>query len=503
MLVPSSFGISFIAMRQRIVATFTLIFLVALAGAQSIRVVTWNLSEYTGGRVSDIQNIVFGSGPAGTMNPDVLAMQEIQSPAAATALLGALNAIQPNQWAVTYGSLTGTSSTSDTAVFYRTAKVTPNQAPFKVAPAGGTSGQPRDTWRFDFRIVGDSADEVLAIYDCHMKAGSTSTDQDRRLIEENRIRTDSNGLPANYLFLICADTNTQSSTQLGYQALVGPGSNLRGQFQDPISRPGNWNLTSSFAFIHTQDPSANGGMNDRHDQVLICNALVDGLGTEYVGKFGQPARLDTWNDPDHSYRAWGNDGTSFNKNLTVTGNAMVGSSIAQSIVTAETTSGGHIPVFLDIKYIQNSTVAGSVALQSYSSVAGTPVTVQIRPVGSVNPVDTQVVMLDALGNFSLVTHVPSGTYDVAVKGSHWLRKKIGNVAISPAGLSGLSFTLVNGDVNGDNAVTLGDFTQLRSAFGSSPGDANWNPNADLNGSGSVSLADFTILRSNFGISGDD
>ena len=62
---------------------------------------------------------------------------------------------------------------------------------------------------------------------------------------------------------------------------------------------------------------------------------------------------------------------------------------------------------------------------------------------------------------------------------------------------------MNGDVNGDNTVSLSDFSALRTAFNSTASDPNWNPNADLNGDGVVSLADFSILRNSFNESGSD
>jgi hypothetical protein len=41
------------------------------------------------------------------------------------------------------------------------------------------------------------------------------------------------------------------------------------------------------------------------------------------------------------------------------------------------------------------------------------------------------------------------------------------------------------------------------AFGSLPGDSNWNPSADLDGDDEVTLFDFGILVRNFGMIGDD
>ncbi len=180
----------------------------------------------------------------------------------------------------------------------------------------------------------------------------------------------------------------------------------------------------------------------------------------------------------------------------------------------ETVSGVSGPVDADVfygsldqlrQYGYKALVSGQVTLQNYSSgaVAGTPVTVELRPAGSSSAVDSQTLLLDASGHFSLRTAAPDGSYDIAVKGPHWLRQKVGSRSLTYLGISNLAFTLVNGDVNGDNAVSLADFTALRAAFGSSSGDPNWNSNADLNGSGSVSLADFTILRGAFGLSGDN
>jgi hypothetical protein len=68
---------------------------------------------------------------------------------------------------------------------------------------------------------------------------------------------------------------------------------------------------------------------------------------------------------------------------------------------------------------------------------------------------------------------------------------------------GLQLELVNGDIDGDNEVTLFDFGRLVAAFGSARGDANWDENADLDGDEEITLFDFGILVRNFGEVGDD
>jgi len=130
------------------------------------------------------------------------------------------------------------------------------------------------------------------------------------------------------------------------------------------------------------------------------------------------------------------------------------------------------------------------------------VTVQLYKAGTGTLVDTKTATLNSSGSFSISSQAPIASYDVYVKASHWLRRKLTNQTFGTGALSGLSFSLLNGDVNGDNSVSLADFGQLKLAYGSTPSSGNWNPNADLDGNGSVGLSDFGILKLNYGKGGD-
>jgi PKD repeat protein len=55
-----------------------------------------------------------------------------------------------------------------------------------------------------------------------------------------------------------------------------------------------------------------------------------------------------------------------------------------------------------------------------------------------------------------------------------------------------------GDVNGDGTVDWVDLGLLGLAYGSRPGDSNWNPYADINGDGTVDWIDLGILGLNYG-----
>jgi hypothetical protein len=57
---------------------------------------------------------------------------------------------------------------------------------------------------------------------------------------------------------------------------------------------------------------------------------------------------------------------------------------------------------------------------------------------------------------------------------------------------------IPGDINLDREVNLADLVLLAQAYGSKPGDSNWNPNADINGNGIVDLADLVILAQHYG-----
>lgn len=146
------------------------------------------------------------------------------------------------------------------------------------------------------------------------------------------------------------------------------------------------------------------------------------------------------------------------------------------------------------------TIAGTVELQEYDGdTTLVPVTIEVREPGSTSAIETHVVHLDSDGRYSFQTLL-RGTYDLSAKASHWLRQTVR--ATLEAGTM-VDFSLTNGDIDGDNEVTLFDFGTLVGAFGSQPGDSGWNPDADLDGDEEVTLFDFGILVRRFGALGDE
>ncbi len=140
---------------------------------------------------------------------------------------------------------------------------------------------------------------------------------------------------------------------------------------------------------------------------------------------------------------------------------------------------------------------GAVGLQDYiGSVSGLPVEISVAQGSSSESLNST---LDNSGQFAVETAL-AGSGSVAVKVTHWLRQRVN---VNLAGEVTATWLLFNGDIDGDNEVTLFDFGQLVAAFGTAPGDSNWNPNADLDGDEEVTLFDFGILVRNFGMMGDD
>ena len=146
----------------------------------------------------------------------------------------------------------------------------------------------------------------------------------------------------------------------------------------------------------------------------------------------------------------------------------------------------------------NAGVEGTVTLQDFKGdPSRVPVTIEIRKPGTTTVVQTQTIRLKMDGTFQFCTTL-AGTYDIAVKASHWLRKRIANVTLmGDAFVSGGNCSLVNGDVNGDDHINLADLLAVARAWRTKPGDPKYDANADLNGDGSINLADWLVVAKNW------
>lgn len=112
--------------------------------------------------------------------------------------------------------------------------------------------------------------------------------------------------------------------------------------------------------------------------------------------------------------------------------------------------------------------------------------------------ETHQVIVRADGSYDLVLW-HSGTYDIAVRGSNWLRA-VRRVNVT-ANTTDIDFTLKTGDVTGDNLVDDADLTNAILDFGAPP--SNLNGFTDLNRDRIVDDSDLTLVILNYGEQGQE
>jgi hypothetical protein len=144
------------------------------------------------------------------------------------------------------------------------------------------------------------------------------------------------------------------------------------------------------------------------------------------------------------------------------------------------------------------TLSGRVVFNDFAF--GTPPTsvdILVRNPVTEAVVNTTSVTLGANGEFS-VTVPASGVFNVSTKARAWLRRAA--IADARTGdASDLTINLINGDIDGDDSISILDYISLSAAFGTELGSPGWNPLNDLDGDDLVSILDYIILSSNYGL----
>ena len=192
-----------------------------------------------------------------------------------------------------------------------------------------------------------------------------------------------------------------------------------------------------------------------------------------------------------------------------TGNWAIGMNHALTIVAGATVSG-RVTLGYNVNPVP---ISGTVNLGDLdpSLVAGKVCNYEIRTAGTTDSLQSGPVTLGAGGSYSITTTLPAGTYDVAIKASHWLRDVATNVVVGLEGGTG-NVSLINGDVDGDNEVTILDYLKLSAYYGKVAADSDWSTpdgdgvapkQADLDEDGEISILDYLTLSGNYGIAGDN
>ncbi len=146
-------------------------------------------------------------------------------------------------------------------------------------------------------------------------------------------------------------------------------------------------------------------------------------------------------------------------------------------------------------------VRGLVEIPGWLGVAPEHLRYTLRRYETDEIVDEGTLSLDPRGLTSslfFTLPAPSGRYWLTVSGKPFLAR-----TVEAWWGSTLRITLLAGDIDGDNEVTLFDFGRLVAAFGSIAGEERYDIDADLDGDGEVTFWDFAWLVRNFGLAGDE
>jgi len=135
-------------------------------------------------------------------------------------------------------------------------------------------------------------------------------------------------------------------------------------------------------------------------------------------------------------------------------------------------------------------------------------TVQVHRVSDGGVVQNSQGKLSATGEVFLTTNITESA-EITLKAGHWLSRKFTfDFARGPAGLR---VTLVNGDIDRDDSVTVFDYDRLSANFDRTSADADWTVedangiaprDTDLDGDGAVTVFDYDILSQNFDRTGE-
>lgn len=172
----------------------------------------------------------------------------------------------------------------------------------------------------------------------HLKAGSTTDDQNERALCTEAIMNYLSDHKAAHSYLLSGDFNVQSNSETAYKNLTATGSeDIR--YYDPVDAPATWNNNSNYTNLHTQSTHvsdtrggcfSSGGMDDRFDFILVGKEV---LNNTYDVKY-----------LDGSYHAVGQDSRRFNSDVVTPSNNDVPADVADALYNMS----DHLPVTLKL-----------------------------------------------------------------------------------------------------------------------------------------------------------
>ena len=145
-------------------------------------------------------------------------------------------------------------------------------------------------------------------------------------------------------------------------------------------------------------------------------------------------------------------------------------------------------------------LSGTMVFQDVTGAAPATATVEVRQPGTTTVVATLPATLSS-GGYTIDSAL-NGAYDLSLKVGGFLRQTRRNVALAGGDVT-VDFSLVNGDADGDNQVTLKDYSLVRAAQGSVSGGAGYSLVLDPNRDGTINANDLAIVQKNLRKTGDN
>ena len=173
-------------------------------------------------------------------------------------------------------------------------------------------------------------DDTLVVYGLHLKASSSTSDEQQRAREINVLTSQ---MTSKRHVIVAGDYNVYRPDEPALQALIGPSAARR--FVDPLGT--NWRRNdAAFASYYTQctrlttisgcGGGVDGGIDDRFDFILPSSELTPRILTS-------------------TYTAFGNDGSvRFNRSINDPPNQKVSAAIADALLCAS----DHLPIYVDV-----------------------------------------------------------------------------------------------------------------------------------------------------------
>ncbi len=328
----------------------------------TITILSYNLLNFPEGRTDCSSNTLVPN-RADTLRkilryvkPDIFVACEIQTRAGADSVLTrSLNVFGESNYAAATYNILNTDDPLNNQLYYNTSKLTLHSQDV-------IQTSPRNIDHYVLYVNDPTLDQFfdttfLEVYMCHLKAGSGSSEQVTRAVQTDILMDFIATRPQDRNHFVCGDLNVYRSSEACYQNLITGTYALK----DPINQPGNWTSNSSFAAIHTQstrstqnlDCGSTGGSDDRFDQILVSQNVMDGSDSlKYLAG---------------SYKAVGNDGNHYNTSLLA---SPLNNQYPDSIVRALYYMSDHLPVAL--KAVVTYPTSNGLALFPSSSAVTCP-----------------------------------------------------------------------------------------------------------------------------------